>query len=122
MKLNGLILFITAITLGSILLVPFLLSGLILSKSRNEYLLKIALTIDILGNVVGGPLFNRVLLKTTAYPFGSISDTISYVIAYNKHYGKLSKVGTLVGNILDFLDPGHTDLTLQRTLRRKYIN
>ena len=123
MKLNGLILFIVATILGIVLLPPFLLSGVILTKSRNEYLFKIALSIDILGNVVGGPLFNRSLILSTSHqPFGGHTHTISYVIAVNKYHNNLTKAGIILANILDTIDPGHTDLVVQRAIRIKLIN
>lgn len=122
MKLNGLILAIVAYILGKILLPIFLLLGLVLStrKTYNEYLLKIAISIDILGNVVGGPLLTRILVKSNDNPFGSITDTISYVIALNKFHKNLTGTGRLVANILDTLDPGHTDMVVQRAMKIKH--
>ncbi len=120
MKPNGLILFITACTLGTILLLPLFLCGLVLSSPKNTYLLKIAISIDILGNVIGGPLFNKILQRN-GYLFGSTTETISYAVAVNKKNNTLTKAGILLGNILDTIDPGHTDLKSQRALRIKTL-
>ena len=122
MQLNGLILFITAIVLTSILMVPLLLCGIILIKTRNTYLLKCAVSIDMLGNVMGGPLFNRILCKDDSHPFGNITQTISYALAMNKHYSNLTRVGKWLTYILDEIDPGHTDIIIQRAIRIKHIN
>ena len=124
MKLNGLILFIVALLLGSILLLPLLIIGLIFARNLNTYLLSIAVVIDELGNVVGSPLFNKLfLLEELDTVFGDPKDTISYVLAVNKHLNNLTSSAKVLDWILNFLDPGHTDLTVQRAMKiKKWIH
>ena len=72
------------------------------------------------GNSVGGPVFNALLIHSLSYHrFGSPDDTISYVIAINKYHNNLTKVGKILDSILNFIDPGHTDIVTQRALKTK---
>ena len=70
---------------------------------------KIAVSIDQLGNVVCGDLFNITLSKTGA-PFGNEDETVSKVLAKNLH--NLTKVGQLLVNFLEYVDKGHMKKSL----------
>lgn len=65
---------------------------------------KIAVSIDQLGNVVCGDLFNVTLSKTGA-PFGHEDDTISKQLHINRN--NLTKLGSVIYQTLERIDPGH---------------
>lgn len=113
----GFILFFIAIALGVILFPVSFCIGIIILPA-NKYLFNIAYAIDLLGNVVCAPIFEVLFIKNTPnkYSFGDPIDTISYVIAFNKHIDNLTRTGKALAAILDFIDPGHTDLTIQNDI------
>jgi hypothetical protein len=120
-KIQGFILFIVAIVLGVILLPISFCVGLILANA-NDYLFRLAYSIDQLGNVVCGPLFDIVLVKdSSVYKFGNPDDTISYVMALNKSESNLTRTGKVLDWILNFIDPGHTDLKRQASDYEKAV-
>lgn len=65
---------------------------------------KIAVSIDQLGNVVCGDLFNVTLSKAGA-PFGNEDDTISKQLHINRN--NLTKLGSVIYQTLERIDPGH---------------
>lgn len=122
MKINGFILFTVALILGVVLLPTLFIASLFMQSWRdlNAYLLRNAISIDQHGNSVGGPVFNALLINSKEYHrFGSPDDTISYVMTINKHHNNLTKVGKILDAILNFIDPGHTDMATQRALKAK---
>jgi 8-oxo-dGTP diphosphatase len=79
--------------------------GIALTNIDNKFH-KIAVSLDIHGNVVCGELFNLILITKNGHPFGSDSETISFCVGVNKDQNTLSKLGKLVYNILiKFKDP-----------------
>lgn len=117
-KVQGFILFILAVVLGIILFPISFIIGLLYSNA-NDYLFRLAYSIDQLGNVLCGPLFEMTLVKSNEYyKFGNPDDTISYVIAVNKSKDNLSKTGKVLDWILNFIDPGHTDLKEVRRVNK----
>lgn len=74
----------------------------------NQYFLKMAISIDQMGNVAMQELFNDVLIKNRDYPFGDEDETISSVIGKNLKYGNLTTLGKALNAVLDFLDPDHS--------------
>lgn len=79
-----------------------------LSMARlSHYLLTISLSIDQMGNVILAPLFNRIMIKRNGYKFGDEDETISYVLGRNQITETLSKLGNLLANLLDLIDPNH---------------
>jgi len=112
----NIILLILALLLA-VVLFPFgWLHGLItfrLSISRlSHYLLTISLSIDQMGNVILAPLFNRIMIKRNGYKFGDEDETISYVLGRNQITKTLSKLGNLLANLLDWIDPNHCAKTV----------
>jgi len=112
----NIILLILALLLA-VVLFPFgWLHGLItfrLSISRlSHYLLTISLSIDQMGNVILAPLFNRITIKRNGYKFGDEDETISYVLGRNQITKTLSKLGNLLANLLDWIDPNHCAKTV----------
>ncbi len=77
-------------------------------RGISEYLLKIAISVDQLGNVLMQHLLNLLWLKKGAYKFGNRDETISSAIGRNKKLGLLSGFGRLIDNVLDKIDPNHS--------------
>ena len=69
-----------------------------------------AYSIDQFGNVIGQYLFNDTLItKDSTYKFGNPDVTISAVLGMNKKNKTLSKLGTYICNILNYIDPNHVE-------------
>lgn len=114
----GLLLFIIAVSLGSILLPLgffYMFINLLLTlslkaciKRYNDYLFAISYMIDLLANVVCSELFNDFLIiKDSIHKFGNIRETISYVLGKNLLAGTLTKEGKWLQQILDRIDESH---------------
>ena len=69
----------------------------------------LALSIDLLGNVICGDLFNTYLRKTGGYSFGRYNQTISAVLGHNKALGTLTDLGRVLANLLNFIDEEHVE-------------
>lgn len=81
-------------------------------KYWGSLLYQINVGIDQIGNVLLGEFLNKnVLINDTEYKFGNVDETISYVLA--KNINNLTLLGTLLVNILEFLDPGHMEKSLK---------
>jgi len=72
------------------------------------YCLKIAVSIDQLGNVVMKDLFNTLFVQKGAYSFGNRDETISSVIGKNIELKKLSKAGRCLNFVLNKIEMGHS--------------
>ncbi len=112
--LLGTLLFLVSLIL-LILTGPFgFLYGLLFSLftkglgGTGEYLLKIAVSVDQLGNVLMQHLLNVLWIKKGGYKFGNRDETISSALGRNKKLGSLTHFGNLVDKILDKLDPNHS--------------
>jgi len=92
----------------SVILLPIGFIYGMLFKGRKEYLFKIALSIDQLGNVVCGRFFNWVLIKKNGYLFGFEDETISSVLGKNKVIGQLKPAGRWLDRLLNKLDENHS--------------
>lgn len=77
-------------------------------KGIGEYSLKIAISIDQLGNVVMQHLLNLLWIKPNGYKFGNRDETISSALGRNKQLQTLTKFGLAIDWILDKIDPNHT--------------
>lgn len=110
MKNLGLLILSAGLTL---ILMPFLLFfGVIIAgikQSLPTYYLRLAISIDAFGNVLGYPLFNIIMIKKGGYKFGNRRDTISYVLGMNKITGKLWGIGYPIAWVLNRLDPNHLE-------------
>lgn len=114
----GIILFLIAILLSAVSLpigfAYFILKCLFTFQFKkfgarfNQYFLKVAISIDQMGNVAMQELFNDMLIKNRDYPFGDEDETISSVIGKNLKYGNLTTLGKALNAVLDFLDPNHS--------------
>ena len=110
----GVVLFFVSIILF-IITAPFgLLYGFFYSLFKNgirsvgEYALKMAISIDQLGNVAMQHLLNLLWLKKGAYRFGNRDETISSALGRNKKLGLLNNFGLRIDRLLDTLDPDHS--------------
>jgi 8-oxo-dGTP pyrophosphatase MutT (NUDIX family) len=77
-------------------------------KGIGEYLLKIATSIDQLGNVLMQHLLNLLWVKKGGYEFGNRDETISSALGRNKKLGMLTGFGNVIDAILDRIDPNHS--------------
>lgn len=78
----------------------------------GAFLYRVAYSIDQLGNAVGGPVWQAVLVKRSAqYHFGEPDDTISYALARN--IGHETAAGKLLVWALETIDPGHMQKSLK---------
>lgn len=77
-------------------------------RGIGEYLLKIAISIDQLGNVLMQHLLNLLFVKKGGYLFGNRDETISSALGKNKAQSTLTGFGKLMDSILDFIDPNHS--------------
>ena len=74
----------------------------------GELSLKIAISIDQLGNVVMQDLFNVLLIINGGHKFGNRDETISSVIGKNLQKNKLTKLGESLNNLLSLIDVNHS--------------
>ncbi len=78
-------------------------------KHLSDFWLKIAVSIDQLGNTVCATLFNLVLIKYYSHlRFGNPDETISSVIGKNKINKSLTRAGRWLDWVLDALDDDHS--------------
>lgn len=94
-----------------IILSPFLIVFSLVKhfsfKGMNDYFFKIAVSIDQLGNVVGGSFFNACAITKDGFKFGSEDETISSVIGRNYQKGTLKLLGRSIRYYLDKIQPNH---------------
>lgn len=77
-------------------------------KGIGEFLLKIAISVDQLGNVMMQHLLNMLWVKKGRYNFGNRDETISSALGRNKKLGTLTGFGNWIDKLLDTLDPDHS--------------
>lgn len=78
-------------------------------KHLNDFFLRIAVSIDQLGNTICATLFNLALIKhSSPFRFGNPDETISSVIGKNKINHSLTSVGVWLDWVLDSLDDNHS--------------
>lgn len=70
---------------------------------------QLAVSIDLLGNVVCKDLFNALFLRSGGYGFGVVGETVSSALGKNKALGTLTKTGRLLADILNVLNPNHVE-------------
>lgn len=92
----------------SIILFPIGFVIAMFYSERREYMFRIAVGVDQLGNVVCKHLFNITLIKKDGYRFGNEDETISSVVGKNKKANTLTIVGRLLDKLLDIIDRNHS--------------
>lgn len=107
----GIILFLTARFLQWILTPLFFIYAILRFrnfKKISAYFHEVAFAIDQLGNVMGGPIMNDVLLKKDAVKtYGNPDETISHVTGVNYLVNKLTIFGKALAWILNKVDKNH---------------
>lgn len=99
---------LTAAIVLSIVLFPVGFVFSMFYPKRGEYLYRIALGIDQLGNIVCARLFNFFLIDAHGYQFGNEDETISSVIGKNKQVNTLTVLGELLDMLLEAIDKNHS--------------
>lgn len=94
--------------LYTLLRLPISFSFRALLERWNHYFFVLAVSIDQFGNVAMQDLFHDFLLtKKAQHLFSDEDETISSVLGKNKETQTLSRLGLLLANFLDWLDPNH---------------
>lgn len=103
----SIILFVLTAPLGLIygLLRKFVVKGI---TGIGEFCLKIAISVDQLGNVLMQHLLNTLWIKKGGYKFGNRDETISSALGRNNKLGTLTAFGKSIDRILDLIDPNHS--------------
>ena len=119
MKATNFVLLLVALILAALLFplgILYTLMRCIVRMSMNKALgylsntaFSISLSIDLMGNVICRDLFNFFLIHAGGYPFGNNRETISRVLGLNKRLGALTDLGRALANLLNFIDPNHTE-------------
>ena len=77
-------------------------------KKISTYFKNVAFSLDQLGNVMGAPIMNDVLLKRSpAKLYGNEDETISHVTGVNYLANKLTIFGKALAWILNKIDKNH---------------
>lgn len=109
----GIVLFIIARFLQWILTPLFFIYSIIRLgsfKSIGKYFHDVAFAIDQMGNVMGSPIMNDVLLKKDPIKkYGNPDETISHVTGVNYLNNKLTFLGMALAKILNYFDPCHVE-------------
>ena len=108
----GIILFLVARFLQWLLTPVFFIYAIIRLrnlKKISEYFHDVAFSIDQLGNTMGGPIMNDVLITKEGYKFGNCDETISYSLALNLYSNTLTPAGLAIARILNKIDEGHME-------------
>ncbi|MCM4169614.1 hypothetical protein KCTC52924_00398 [Arenibacter antarcticus] len=74
----------------------------------GEYLLKMAISIDQLGNVAMQHFLNVFWIKKSGYKFGNRDETISSALGRNNKLGTLTFLGKFIDNLLNLIDKDHS--------------
>lgn len=85
-------------------------------KNFDNQMLAIATSIDASGNVVCLDLFNMTLITKNGYKFGNRKETISSALGKNQRDGTLTIVGTVLCEVLDFIDPNHCQKSIDNLI------
>lgn len=75
----------------------------------SKVLLKIAVSLDQLGNVTSGSLLDVIFTKK-GVNFGREDDTVSEILAKNQN--NLTIFGRIISNLLESIEPGHLNKAL----------
>lgn len=109
--MKNLILFIIALALFiSLFFISLIYTAL---DSVTDVLGRLAISIDIAGNVMLSRLFNDWLITKKGYQFGEQGQTISYVLGRNKEQGSLLFLGEKLTQLLHTIDKNHVEKAVE---------
>ena len=86
----------------------------LISVAIHDYFFRIAISIDQLGNVVCGQLFNAILIKKDQDKFGNPDETISSVLGKNKQVNNLTIAGKLLSFLLNTIQNSHVEKAIEK--------
>ncbi len=73
----------------------------------------IAISLDMTANVICSELFNDIFITSKSKnKFGLIKQTISEALAINSQMLTLTKLGVILGNYLNYIDPFHLEKSI----------
>jgi hypothetical protein len=75
--------------------------------SRTAF--SIALSLDLMANVICRDLFNATLIRNDVQGFGHPYETVSSVLGRHKSWDNLTDAGRALANLLNWLDPEHVE-------------
>ena len=116
--MKGFILLVIAV-LMSIVLFPIgwvysMITFKLSFKRLGGYWFVMAVSVDQLGNVVMGTLFNKLLRTKYGHKFGDEDQTVSMVLGVNKKMGTLTKLGKFIADLLNKIDPDHVEKAIEK--------
>lgn len=115
------LLLLSAYVLALVILPVGFTAGLLVSLLKwrlSAYLFSVALTIDQSGNVICQHLFNALLITRHGYRFGNEDEVISSVIGKNQQRNTLTLLGKALAAMLNAIDPGHTQKSIEQAKKR----
>lgn len=115
--MKGFILLVIAV-LMSIILFPLgwgysLITFRLSIKKLGRYWFVMAISVDQLGNVVLGTMFNDIMITKYGHKFGDEDQTVSMVLGVNKAMGTLTKFGKFIADVLNFIDKNHVEKAIE---------
>jgi len=72
-----------------------------------------ALSNDQHGGCVNSKTLDLFMSKRGAEKYGNPDDTVSYILARNKHKSKNSNIGVIIGKLLDKIEHNHLDKAIE---------
>lgn len=114
----GLLLYILAKLLSAVILPIGYIYGLFRDfLNISKKFMFIAISLDMTANVICSELFNDIFITSKSKnKFGLIKQTISEVLAINSQMLTLSKMGIIMGNYLNYVDPYHLEKSIGMTV------
>ena len=103
--MKNITLFCVAIVLFVILLPVALIYASI--DSMSQIFGRLAISIDMAGNVLLANVMNDISISSNGYKFGNRKETISSVLGKNMKDGTLTAFGIFLQKALDFIDEDH---------------
>ena len=91
-------------------------------KGVGSYLKNLAISVDMLGNVLLSPMWNALLIKDLSiHPFGNPYETISDNLGENKKANNLTRTGMWLANVLHKLDTDHVERSIRPDYKKEEI-
>lgn len=126
----GFFLFLIALTFTTIFTILWILISILYHlitlrwgigiKAINIYFYNLAIIIDVFANESLSTLLNYIMIKgSNKFLFGNDDrDTLSYIIAKNRHRKTLTTFGQFWATFLELVDPGHLNNSILFRIER----